>query len=66
MTDKVDAEYSAHWQCPKCENQTSDIDDDHIVSDRGTELKIRCVHDVDVGKDDFVPCGHEYTVNLNP
>ena len=66
MAKMVQAEYEAYWDCPKCENHTTQIDDEHIVHDNGEVLDIKCTHDVDNGGDDFEVCGHEYQVNLNP
>ena len=61
----VQAEYEAHWDCPKCENLTTQVDDEHIAFDDGETLRIKCKHDVDKGDYDLEECGHDYEVNLN-
>ena len=58
--DKVDAEYTASWTCPKCNNPTDEIDSGIDLEDSLTLVK--CKEDIDRGGEGLEICGHEYYV----
>jgi hypothetical protein len=60
----VDAEYEAHWDCPKCGNRTDETEQEFIDFDNGEVFDVICLHDIDKGNADFEECKHEYQVNL--
>ena len=61
----IKAEYEAYWDCPKCGNLTTQIDDEHIDCDNGETLDIICKHDFDDKTSaELMVCNHEYQVDL--
>lgn len=58
--DKVDAEYEAHWDCPKCDSRTYEYDEG--VEEDGDEFIVTCQHEIDKGGEDLEVCNHKYRV----
>lgn len=60
MSENIQAEYEAYWDCPSCELRTTDSDEGVDVD--GEEFHITCAWVVDKDGVDLEACGHQYTV----
>lgn len=61
MSEKIQVEWVANWECPYCETPVDNNDYDIDFSDSSAD--VTCKELVDKGGDDLEICDHKYTIN---